>query len=148
MTVSSLAPTNARRDNLEGFWSQVYGTSHAIVWVDSFFENVPTHLFEKRALADGEKESNTVLHFKPNPPEPMIVACVWSHWSGNEGPELDSFAAITDEPPPEIAETGHQLTCSTISEEAKRCACRFGRWAWRAATTAVSLFNETGSRFS
>jgi putative SOS response-associated peptidase YedK len=99
---------NARRDNLEGFWSQVYGTSHAIVWVDSFFENVPTHLFEKRALGEGEKETNTVLHFQPDPPEPMIVACLWSHWSGNEGPDLDSFAAITDEPPPEIAETGHQ----------------------------------------
>ena len=99
---------NARRDNLEGFWSQVYGTFHAILWVDSFFENVPTHLFEKRQLAEGEKETNTVLHFQPNPPEPMIVACLWSHWSGKEGPELDSFAAITDEPPPEISATGHQ----------------------------------------
>jgi putative SOS response-associated peptidase YedK len=99
---------NARRDNLEGFWSQVYGTSHAVVWVDSFFENVPTHRFERRVLADGEKETNTVLHFEPNPPEPMIVACLWSHWSGNDAPDLDSFAAITDEPPPEIAETGHE----------------------------------------
>jgi putative SOS response-associated peptidase YedK len=93
---------NARRDNLDGFWSQVYGASHAVVWVDSFFENV------RRELADGEKETNTVLHFQPNPPEPMIVACLWSHWSGQEGPDLDSFAAITDEPPPEIAETGHE----------------------------------------
>ena len=99
---------NARRDNLEGFWSQVYGTNHAVMWVDSFFENVPTHLFEKRTLADGETESNTVLHFQPNPPDPMIVACLWSHWSGDGEAELDSFAAITDEPPPEIAETGHQ----------------------------------------
>ena len=99
---------NARRDNLEGFWSSVYGAHHAVVWVDSFFENVPTHRFEKRALADGEQETNTVLHFQPNPPEPMIVACLWSHWSGKEGPDLDSFAAITDEPPPEIAETGHE----------------------------------------
>ena len=31
---------NARRDNLEGFWSQLYGT-HCIAWVGSFFENVP-----------------------------------------------------------------------------------------------------------
>lgn len=28
---------NARRDKLEGFWSGVYGTHHAVVWVDSFF---------------------------------------------------------------------------------------------------------------
>lgn len=99
---------NARRDNLEGFWSSVYGTQHAVIVVDSFFENVPTHRFEKRALAEGEQETNTVLHFQPNPAEPMIVACLWSHWSGKEEPELDSFAAITDEPPPEIAATGHE----------------------------------------
>jgi putative SOS response-associated peptidase YedK len=112
---------NARRDNLEGFWSQVYGASHAVMWVDSFFENVPTHLFEKRELAEGEKETNTVLHFQPNPPEPMIVACLWSHWSDKDEPSLDSFAAITDEPPPEISETGHQrcivsLQSSNIDE--------------------------------
>jgi len=99
---------NARRDNLEGFWSSVYGAHHAILWVDSFFENVPTHRFEKRALAEGEKETNTVLHFQPNPPAPMMVACLWSHRSGKDEPDLDSFAAITDEPPPEIAETGHE----------------------------------------
>ncbi len=80
-------------------------TASSLVSTD---QNVPTHRFEKRALADGEKETNTVLHFEPNPPEPMIVACLWSHWSGKEGPDLDSFAAITDEPPPEIAETGHE----------------------------------------
>src|SRR3954463_11535315 len=99
---------NARRDNLEGFWSQVYGASHAVAWIDSFFENVPTHLFERRNLAEGEQETNTVLHFEPKPAEPMIVACLWSHWSANGEPDLDSFAAITDEPPPEIAATGHQ----------------------------------------
>jgi putative SOS response-associated peptidase YedK len=99
---------NARRDNLEGFWSEAYGTNHAVMLVDSFFENVPTHLFERRALGDGEPETNTVLHFQPNPPDAMIVACLWSHWSGQDEPDLDSFAAITDEPPPEIAATGHQ----------------------------------------
>jgi hypothetical protein len=40
-------------------------------------------------LADGEKENNTVLHFEPNPPQPMIVACLWSHWSCQEGPDRD-----------------------------------------------------------
>ena len=108
---------NARRDNLEGFWSQVYGTSHAVVWVDSFFENVPTHRFEKRVLTDGEKETNTVLHFEPNPPEPMIVACLWSHWSGQDASDLDSFAAITDEPPPEIAETGHERCIVSLQSD-------------------------------
>ena len=36
----------------------------------------------------------------------MPVACLWSHCQ--EGDEsLLSFAAITDEPPPEIASAGH-----------------------------------------
>ena len=39
---------NARRDNLNGFWSGLYGKNHGIVVIDSFFENVPRHLYEKR----------------------------------------------------------------------------------------------------
>jgi putative SOS response-associated peptidase YedK len=35
-----------------------------------------------------------------------IVACLWSHSAGKDEPEMDSFAAITYEPPAEIAETG------------------------------------------
>jgi putative SOS response-associated peptidase YedK len=108
---------NARRDNLTGFWSQVYGTRHAVMLVDSFFENVPTHLYEKRDLAPGEAETNTVLHFQPNPPEPMIVACLWSHWTGNGERDLYSFAAVTDEPPAEIAATGHQRCIISLREE-------------------------------
>ncbi|MFL6605693.1 MAG: SOS response-associated peptidase family protein [Steroidobacteraceae bacterium] len=107
---------NARRDNLTGFWSQVYGTRHAIMLVDSFFENVPTHLYQKRELAPGEAEANTVLHFQPNPPEPMIVACLWSHWTGNGQRDLHSFAAVTDEPPAEIADTGHQRCIVSLRE--------------------------------
>jgi hypothetical protein len=30
----------------------------------------------------------------------MLVACLWDHWSGQSGPDLWSFAAVTDEPPP------------------------------------------------
>jgi putative SOS response-associated peptidase YedK len=108
---------NARRDNLNGFWSQVYGTWHAIMLVDSFFENVPTHLYEKRELAPNEQETNTVLHFHPNPPEPMIVACLWSHWTGGGARDLDSFAAVTDEPPAEIADTGHQRCIISLREQ-------------------------------
>ena len=32
-------------------------------------------------------------------------------------PSLDSFAAITDEPTPEVAATGHQRTIITIQEQ-------------------------------
>ncbi|HXS28333.1 MAG TPA: SOS response-associated peptidase family protein [Steroidobacteraceae bacterium] len=103
---------NARRDNLHGFWSALYGRQHAILAITSFFENVPTHIFERRELAPGEKPKNLVLHFDPQPRAEMLVACLWAHWTGPSRDdagvrELYSFAAITDEPPPEIASTGH-----------------------------------------
>jgi hypothetical protein len=50
------------------------------------------------APAPGEPEANTVLHFQPNPPEPMIVACLWSHWTGNGERDLDSFARLLMSP--------------------------------------------------
>lgn len=111
------ATYNARRDNLTGFWSNVYGRHHALIIVDSFFENVPTHLFEKRELASGERENNTVLHFQPQTAQPMLVACLWSHWSGTDGPDLYSFAAVTDDPPPEISATGHQRCIISLKED-------------------------------
>jgi len=45
----------------------------------------------------------------------MLVACLWSHWQ--EGDEsLLSFAAITDEPPAEVAAAGHDR-CIPIKAE-------------------------------
>ena len=42
--------------------------------------------------------------------------CLWDHWSDRYGTVLDSFAAITDEPTPEVSATGHQRTIITIQE--------------------------------
>ena len=75
--------------------------------VNAFFENVSRHAMEHRALAPGEKEENVVLEFRPQPRQDMPVACLWSRWTGADAPELLSFAAITDEPPAEIAAAGH-----------------------------------------
>lgn len=49
-----------------------------------------------------------MLQLNPRPAIEMAVACLWDHWSGPSAPDLWSFAAVTDEPSPEIAETGHQ----------------------------------------
>lgn len=110
---------NARRDNLRGFWAELYGKRHGILAIRSFFENVPLHLFEKRELTAGEKPKNVVLHFDPQPKAEMLVACLWSHWTAalpnaSGARELYSFAAITDEPPPEIAATGHNRCVVTL----------------------------------
>jgi putative SOS response-associated peptidase YedK len=98
---------NARRDNLEGYWKALFGQHHAVCVVQSFYENVALHDFEKRELRQDEKPQNLVLHFNPQPASNMLVACLWDRWEQQGEPDLYSFAAITDEPPPEVAATGH-----------------------------------------
>ena len=99
---------NARRDNLEGFWKTAFGHSHAIMVVDTFFENV--------AGPDGR---NRILEFVPRDRQPMYVACLWSRWTDPSGadPDLLSFAAITDEPEPEVAAAGHDRTIVNLRPE-------------------------------
>ncbi|MBS0367540.1 MAG: SOS response-associated peptidase family protein [Proteobacteria bacterium] len=88
---------NARRDNLTKFWRGQFGATHAVMVIQSFFENVT-----------GRDGKNQVLHFNPAPAGPMLIACLYSDWSDpGTGEQLLSFAAITDEPPPEVAAAGH-----------------------------------------
>jgi len=47
----------------------------------------------------------------------MLVACLWSRWSGSGEPDLLSFAAITDEPRPEVAAAGHDRCIVPIKPE-------------------------------
>lgn len=98
---------NARRDNLEGFWGGQFGQHHGIMVADRFYEHVEV---------DGE---NHVLEFEPRTGEPMLVACLWSRWKDPKGenPDLLSFAAITDEPEPEVAAAGHDRTIINIKPE-------------------------------
>lgn len=107
---------NARRDNLEGFWKGEFGYTHGVIVCDAFYENVSRHKVEGRTLADGEAEENVALEFKPQPRQEMLIACLYSNWQG-DGDELWSFAAITDEPPPEVATAGHDRCIIPIKEE-------------------------------
>lgn len=100
---------NARRDNLEKFWKGLFGVSHGIMVADAFFENV------ERKDEHGVSY-NEVLEFKPRAMGTMLVACLWSHWKEGDD-ELLSFAAITDEPPPEVAAAGHDRCIIPIKPE-------------------------------
>lgn len=109
---------NARRDKLEKSWGKLFGYSHGVVVVNRFYENVSRHAMEGRALREGENEENVVLEFNPRPAHDMLVACLWSYSKGWNGePDFYSFAAITDEPPPEVAAAGHDRCIIPIKAE-------------------------------
>lgn len=97
---------NARRDSLGKYWKELFGVSHAVMLVDSFFENV-------------EREGkNQVLHFIPKPAGTMLIACLCAEWKDPKGgAPLLSFAAITDEPPPEVAAAGHDRMIINLKPE-------------------------------
>lgn len=101
---------NARRSSLEGYWKGLFGHSHALIVVETFYENV-----------EDKEGGNTVLQFTPRDRSLMYVACLWSHWTDPKGQdqELDllSFAAITDAPEPEVAAAGHDRTIINIKPE-------------------------------
>jgi putative SOS response-associated peptidase YedK len=107
---------NARRDSLESYWKSAFGHRHGVVVVQSFYEHVPRHALEQRALAPGEKPGNVILEFRPQPPRDLLIACLWSEWEGPEG-RLLSFAAITDEPPRDVAAAGHDRCIVPIRPE-------------------------------
>ena len=99
---------NARRDSLGGYWKDLFGHRHAVMVVETFYENV-----------EGPDGRNRVLQFTPRDGSPMYVACLWSRWSDPKGaePDLLSFAAITDEPEPEVAAAGHDRTIVNLKPE-------------------------------
>ena len=109
---------NSRRDNLESFWKPAFGHTHGIMVITAFFENVAMHRAEGRDLAEGEEIRNMVLEFRPEPVQDMLVACLYSHWTGAEGEDdLWSFAAITDEPPAEVSAAGHDRCVIPVKSE-------------------------------
>jgi putative SOS response-associated peptidase YedK len=103
---------NARRDNLTKFWRQQFGSTHAVMAIESLYENVM-----------GPDGQNQVLHFNPKPTGIMLIACLFSEWSDPKtGEKLMSFAAVTDDPPEEVAAAGHDRMVIRLTRE------NVGRW--------------------
>lgn len=99
---------NARRDNLTKFWRSQFGYTHGLMLAETFYENV-----------DDGKGGSKEIQFRPRTGETMYIACLYSHWTDPKGkePDLWSFAAITDEPEPEVAAQGHDRTIINIKPE-------------------------------
>ena len=89
----------ARRDKLDVSWSSLFGFTHGVMVMTRFYEHVER--FDESGLP-----RSVELEFAPEPVEPMLVACLWSRMPSSDG-ELLSFAVISDDPPAEILEAGH-----------------------------------------
>ena len=57
-----------------------------------------------------------MLEFRPKPEQDMVIACLWNESPDGDG-HLLSFAAITDDPTPEVAAAGHDRTIIQIKPE-------------------------------
>jgi putative SOS response-associated peptidase YedK len=97
---------NARRDNLEKFRTPEFGKTHALMYIESFFENVER---------DGKK---AVAHFVPADGREMIIACLYADWDDPATDGFLSFAAVTDDPPPEVEAAGHNRIIINLDERA------------------------------
>ena len=93
---------NARRDKLDTSWKRLFGKQHAIMVVERFYESVDR---------DGKAVE---LEFTPSTGDTILVPCLWAYDAHDD---LHSFAAITDDPEPEVAAAGHDRTIINIKPE-------------------------------
>lgn len=101
---------NARRDNLQKFWRGQFTHTHGVVMAQRFYEWV-----ERPREGGGTYKQE--LEFDPEGMDDMMAACIWSRWTGDDGEILDSFALITDTPPPEVAAVGHDRCIIPLRRE-------------------------------
>jgi len=109
---------NARRDKLSTVWRQLFGTNHGVVVASRFYESVSLHRLEHRDLALGERDIPVEIVFEPEPRQELLLACLWRYAEATDDePDFYSFAAITRDPPPEVAAAGHDRCVIAIKPE-------------------------------
>jgi putative SOS response-associated peptidase YedK len=87
---------NARKDKLHTVWKKVFGYNHGLIVARRFYESVSLHRLQQRELVPGE------------PKQEMFLACLWRYVPPVDDEEgFYSFAAITRDPPSEVAAAGH-----------------------------------------
>lgn len=89
---------NARLDSLENrsTWKPLFMKQHGLLPFKQFYEWVE------------DAQDKRLISFFSDRHEIMWAPCVWDYWENkNEGVGMYSFALITDEPPEEISQAGH-----------------------------------------
>jgi len=109
---------NARMDSLSTVWRALWGYNHGVIVARRFFESVSLHRLQQRELAPGERDLSVELEFRPEPEQDMLLACLWRYVEAtNDDSAFYSVAAITRDPPPEVAAAGHDRCVVAIKPE-------------------------------
>lgn len=113
---------NARLDSLKSvpWWKSALGKRHGIIFVTKFYEHVATEDYLKHfSLSETERgPKSLILSFQPQGVEQMVIPTLWDVWKTPGQPPLFSAALITDNPPEEIARTGHNRVPVFLRESA------------------------------
>lgn len=81
-------------------------------------EGIYLHNLQKRQLVPGEREQSVEILFTPSTGEDLFVACLWTYVeAAGDNPGFYTFAAITDDPPMEVVEAGHDRCPVPIRED-------------------------------
>lgn len=99
---------NARIDSLETrkSWSSLFMQKHGLFPFVRFFEWVD------------RSNKKKLISFKADQHEIMWAPCLWDEWeSMDKTIKFKSFAIITDEPPKEVLEAGHDRCPIFLKEE-------------------------------
>tara|TARA_A100001015_G_scaffold307426_1_gene403310 strand:+ start:3762 stop:4499 length:738 start_codon:yes stop_codon:yes gene_type:complete len=122
---------NARLDSLEKrkTWNTIFGITHGIFPFKSFFEWVEDN---------GKKR---LIKFTPNNHKLMWAPCLYDTWSSVDGQiSIESFAIITNEPPKEVHEAGHDRCPIFLKEE------NIESWLAPANTSKDKLYEILGEK--
>jgi len=108
----------ARKDNLRTVWRKLFGHNHALIVASRFYEAVDAHDLQRRELVPGEKAQSVEISFEPDPPQEMLLACLWRYVESSPAePGFYTFALITRDPPHEVAAAGHDRCVIPIRPE-------------------------------
>lgn len=100
---------NARIDSLEKrkTWSGLFMRHHALFPFHNFYEWVEDENGKKR-----------LINFRPDNADMMWAPALWDEWQSRDGSvKFSSFAIVTDDPPPEVEEMGHDRCPIFLKED-------------------------------
>ena len=100
---------NARLDSLleRKTWQSLFMRNHGLIPFVKFYEWVP-----------GPDQKAKLISFFPENRETMWAPCLWDEWISKDGRlSFKSFAIITDDPPLEIEQMGHDRCPIFLKEE-------------------------------